>query len=134
MPLYVRTSRDDRNDGMSPARAFASIRTAARRARAGIAVVVGPGTYAECDIHPPPYSGKASFIGDASGVLTNDLPGVVLVDAGKCFFNEVLQEFVPGETGFNIPNVCGVVVDGFHITRARDDGVQIQTFSGSITS
>jgi hypothetical protein len=94
-----------------------------------VTVVVGPGTYNECDIHPPPYSGKAAFVGDASGATTGDAPGVVLIDAGKCFFNEVLQEFTPGETGFNIPNACGVVVDGFHITRARDDGVQIQTFS-----
>jgi parallel beta-helix repeat protein len=129
MPLYVRTGGEDINDGLTPARAFASIRTAARRARAGVSVVVGPGTYNECDIHPPPYSGKAAFVGDSSGAMTGDAPGVVLIDAGKCFFNDVLQEFVPGETGFNIPNVCGVVVDGFHITRARDDGVQIQTFS-----
>jgi hypothetical protein len=127
MPLYVRASGNDADDGRTPATAFASIGTAGRRARAGVTVVVGPGTYRECNIHPPPYSGRAAFVADSGGAETGDAAGVVLVDAGKCFFDEGEGGgFVAGETGFNVANVCGVVIDGFHITGAFEDGVQVQ--------
>jgi parallel beta-helix repeat protein len=126
MPLFVRQSGDDTGDGLSPANAFASIRTAARRARAGVTVVVGPGVYRECDIHSPPDSGRAVFLADAAGERTGDAPGVVLVDAGTCYFDPIGQSYQAGQTGFNVASVCGVVIDGFHITGATDDGVQVQ--------
>jgi len=79
MPLFVRQSGDDTADGLTPPTAFASIRTAARRARAGVTVVVGPGVYRECDIHSPPDSGRAVFLADPAGAQTGDAPGVVLL-------------------------------------------------------
>jgi parallel beta-helix repeat protein len=126
MPLYVRATGSDIDDGMSPASAFASIRTAARRARAGITVVVGPGTYAECDINSPPDSGRATFLADPSGERTGDPAGVTLVDAGRCYFDPIGGGFTPGQTGFNLTSTCGVVVDGFHVRGAADDGIQLQ--------
>lgn len=133
MPLYVRTGGADIDDGMSPATAFATIGTAARRARAGISVVVGPGVYRECDLTAPPDSGRAFFVADPAGERTGDLPGVTLVDPGKCYFDPIRQEFDPGQTGFNVGSVCGAVVDGFHITGASDDGIQLQNASdGSV--
>lgn len=129
MPLYVRTGGRDTSDGMSPGTAFATIGTAARRARAGVTVVVGPGVYRECDITAPPDSGRAFFVADAAGERTGDAPGVTLVDPGKCYFDPIRQEFSAGQTGFNLNSVCGAVVDGFHITGASDDGIQIQNAS-----
>lgn len=129
MPLYVRRSGSDLDDGKSPQAAFATIGTAARRARAGASVVVGPGTYRECDISAPPDSGRAFFLADAAGEHTGDDPGVTLVDPGKCFFDPTRQAFDPGQTGFNLGRVCGAVIDGFHITGASDDGIQIQNTS-----
>ena len=133
MPLYVRSGGADIDDGMTPATAFATIGTAARRARAGISVIVGPGVYRECDLTAPPDSGRAFFVADPSGERTLDLPGVTLVDPGKCYYDPVRQEFDPGQTGFNVGSVCGAVVDGFHITGASDDGIQLQNASdGSV--
>jgi Right handed beta helix region len=129
MPLYVRTAGRDTSNGMSPGTAFATVGTAARRARAGVTVVVGPGVYRECDLHSPPDSGRAFFVADAAGERTGDLPGVTLIDPGKCYFDPIQQEFSAGQTGFNVSSVCGVVIDGFHITGASDDGIQIQNQS-----
>jgi hypothetical protein len=126
MPLYVRNGGADTSDGMTPGTAFATIGTAARRARAGITVVVGPGVYRECDITSPPDSGRAFFVADAAGERTGDAPGVTLVEPGKCYFDPIRQEFSPGQTGFNISSVCGAVIDGFHVTGASDDGIQLQ--------
>jgi parallel beta-helix repeat protein len=129
MPLYVRGGGLDTNDGKLPTNAFATIATAARRARAGITVVVGPGTYRECDIGAPPDSGRATFLADASGERTGDAPGTTLLDAGRCTFDPVEQTFSPGQTGFNVSSVCGAVIDGFHVTGASDDGIQLQNQS-----
>ena len=129
MPLYVRTTGHDTDDGMSPGTAFATVATAARRARAGITVVVGPGTYRECDITAPPDSGRAFFLADPAGERTGDAAGVSLIDAGKCYFDPIRQEFSAGQTGFNVASVCGAVVDGFHVTGASDDGIQLQNQS-----
>jgi parallel beta-helix repeat protein len=129
MPLYVRVGGQDTNGGKVPSDAFATIATAARRARAGVTVVVGPGTYRECDITSPPDSGRATFFADAAGDLTGDAPGTTLVDAGKCNFDPIGQTFSPGQTGFNISSVCGAIVNGFHVTGASDDGIQLQNQS-----
>lgn len=129
MPLYVRVGGQDTNGGLAPTDAFASIATAARRARAGITVVVGPGTYRECDLTSPPDSGRATFLADAAGERTGDAPGRTLIDAGSCVFEPVNQVFSPGQTGFNVSSVCGAVIDGFHITGASDDGIQLENQS-----
>ncbi|MEO8601643.1 MAG: right-handed parallel beta-helix repeat-containing protein [bacterium] len=126
MPLYVRQGGDDTLDGLSVATAFATIQTAALRARAGVTVVVGPGTYNECDIHPPPDSGRVAFLADPAGEQTGDPAGVVFVDASKCIFDPVAQTYRAGQTGFSVSNACGVVIDGFHVTGALDDGIQLQ--------
>ena len=125
MPLYVRPGGDDANEGMSPTDPFATIATAARRARAGITVIVGPGTYRECDLGPPPDSGRATFLADAAGSQTGDAPGITLIDAGRCHFDPEAGAFQPGQTGFNVARACDVVIDGFHITGAFDDGIQV---------
>ena len=129
MPLYVRTGGADTSDGMTPGTAFGTIGTAARRARAGITVVVGPGVYRECDITSPPDSGRAFFVADAAGERTGDAPGVTLVDPGRVYFDPIRQEFSPGQTGFTLSSVCGAVIDGFHVTGASDDGIQLQNQS-----
>ncbi|HSP99219.1 MAG TPA: right-handed parallel beta-helix repeat-containing protein, partial [Candidatus Dormibacteraeota bacterium] len=129
MPLYVRANGKDTSDGMSPGTAFATIGTAARRARAGVTVVVGPGVYRECDLHSPPDSGRAFFVADAAGERTGDPAGVTLVNPGQCNFDPIKQEFSAGQTGFNLSSVCGVIVDGFHVTGASDDGIAIQNQS-----
>src|SRR5262249_12175591 len=81
MPLYVRQNGDDTNDGLDPARALATIQEGARRARAGVTVVVGRGHYLEGDIHPVQKTGRVTFFADATGMATGDLPGAVIVDA-----------------------------------------------------
>lgn len=133
MPLYVRSGGNDANGGMSPADPFATIATAARRARAGVTVIVGPGTYRECNLGPPPDSGRAAFVADAAGTMTGDAPGVTLIDAGRCRFDPDAGEFRPGEGGFIVTRACNVVIDGFHITGALDAGVQVlNTSDGAV--
>jgi hypothetical protein len=122
MPIYVRTSGDDRNDGKSLNRALATIAVAGRRARAGVTVVVGPGRYPECDLGPPSDGGLATFLGDSTGERTGDSPGPVLVDAQSP--NCPLSPGV-GEDGFLLSNACFVTVDGFHIRNALDDGIKV---------
>ena len=90
------------------------------RARASIASATS---------HSPPDSGRAFFVADAAGERTGDAPGVTLVDPGKCYFDPIRQEFSPGQTGFNLSSVCGAVIDGFHVTGASDDGIQLQNQS-----
>jgi parallel beta-helix repeat protein len=120
MPLYVRKSGDDDLNGLTPATALGSIQTAARRAEAGITVVVGPGTYEECDVFNPGNRGKASFVADPAGSMTFDRPGAVLLDANTC---------LPGDTGFDISNTCGAVIDGFHVTGATEDAIRLDSRS-----
>lgn len=122
MPVYVRSAGDDLDDGKSPSAALATITAGARRARAGVTVVVGPGRYPECAIAPPPDQGKATFLADPTGRRTKEQAGPVLVDAGACA--------VPtGQPGFLLGNACFAVVDGFHVRGAFDDGVQVQAGS-----
>lgn len=129
MPLFVRNGGRDTYDGRIPTKPFATITTAARRARAGVTVVVGPGIYRECDISAPPDSGRASFVADPAGDLTGGTPRVTLVDPGRCYYDPTTDRYSPGQTGFNMASVCGVVIDGFHITGASDDGIQLQNES-----
>lgn len=120
MPIYVRAgSGSDSAGGQTNGTALATIGAAAERAEAGITVVVGSGSYPECNLHPPPNRGLAMFLADPSGDLTGDAPGAVVVDAGRCDAGE------PDETGFDISSACGVVVDGFHVTGGTEHGIRI---------
>jgi parallel beta-helix repeat protein len=128
MPLYVRARGSDLNDGKSPADAFRTITTAARRAQAGVSVIVGPGTYAECAVGPPADGGKASFIADALGARTGDRLGPVLVDS-TCCGRDGQGQCRAGEAGFLLESACFAVVDGFHVRGGVDAGVQVTTGS-----
>jgi parallel beta-helix repeat protein len=128
MPIFVRRDGADTNNGKSPAAALATIAAAAKRARAGVSVIVGPGTYPECDLHPDADTGKSAFVADFGGTHTGDAPGPVLVDAGCC--RRLAGACVAGSTGFNIPNVCGLEIDGFTV-RGALDGAAIQIQDGS---
>lgn len=117
MPVFVRMNGNNRNHGRTPNRAMRSIKAAARLAKAGVTIVVGPGHYEEGSIFVQQRSGRMSFLGDAWGQLTGDDPGPVLVDAGG------------QDTGFVIFNAPFALVDGFHVTNARTAGIQIQRAS-----
>jgi parallel beta-helix repeat protein len=114
MPIFVRQTGRSSNDGLSPEHALASIQNAAQRADAGGIVVVGPGTYAEGDIHPDQNRGRATFFADPTGVLTGDVPGAVLVDA------------TGSDTGFVLLNACDATVRGFSVTGATSAGIQVR--------
>jgi parallel beta-helix repeat protein len=119
MPLYVRADGRDDGDGLTPATALATITAAAERARAGVTVVVGPGTYGECDIQAPASSGQVSFHADPSGTRTGDPAGRTLVDASRCGVDG-------GTYGFTVDASCGVAVEGFHVRGAREDGIRVR--------
>jgi len=95
----------------------------------GITVVVGPGTYEECDLFSPANRGKAAFLADPSGAMTHDLPAPVLIDASRCHFDDVNQVPVQGDTGFDLSNTCDAVIDGFHVTGTKEDGVRVDGHS-----
>jgi parallel beta-helix repeat protein len=126
MPLYVRTSGSDGASGRTPFRAFHTIGRAAREAAAGVTVVVGPGRYFECNLKAAGRNkGLATFLADPTGDQTGDAPGAVIVDAGECIFDDRSGTYQPGETGFDISSSCGVVIDGFHVTGAKEDAIRI---------
>jgi parallel beta-helix repeat protein len=129
MPLFVRPGGSDANDGKSPSAPLATIAAAANRARAGVSVVVAPGIYRECQLRPPPDQGRASFVADAEGRWTESAAGYVVVDAGCCTSDPIDGQCVPGLDGFNVPNSCAVVIDGFHVRGAADSGIVIQSGS-----
>ena len=129
MPLYVRVGGSDAGDGFTPGGAFAHIATAAARAQAGITVVVGPGRYPECNLRPRAHGGLTAFVADPSGQQTADAPGAVLIDAGQCLVDQGSGAVQPGEVGFDISSECGVIVDGFHVTGAKEDGIRIDDHS-----
>ncbi len=117
MPLFVRENGNDDNDGRAPQQAVASIQEGARRALAGVTVIVGPGHYSEGDVHPVQNGGRVAFFADTTGAATGDFPGSVLVDAGG------------KDTAFVLLDSCSVVVDGFHMTGAVQAGIQVRTGS-----
>src|SRR5262249_51103063 len=106
-----------------------TIAAAGPRAEGGITVVVGPGTYEECDLFSPGNRGKAAFLADPSGAMTHDLPAPVLIDASRCHFDDVNQVPVQGDTGFDLSNTCDAVIDGFHVTGTKEDGVRVDGHS-----
>ncbi len=124
--LYVRTSGNDGNDGLTPATALHGIRVAARLlSDSGGQVVVGPGTYREGDISPKTATQKSQriapleFLADSSGTLTGDQPGPVLIDA------------TGAGTGFLVYGESNVRIDGFYIRGATDAGVQVRYDRGA---
>lgn len=123
MPIYVRSSGADRQAGTQPGTAKATLTQAAKLAVAGVTVVVGPGQYADANVGPPQYGGRATFRADASGSLTGDLPGPVLLDPA------LLRPGADKSTGFLAVQACDVVIDGFHVRNAADAGIQIRTGS-----
>ncbi len=114
MPVYVRQGGAGGNSGKSPEVALDSIQSAARKARAGGTVIVGPGVYREGNIHPIQDGGVTRFVADASGSLTGDPPGPVLLDAEGA------------GTGFVLLRACKAVVDGFRVTGALTAGIQVR--------
>jgi parallel beta-helix repeat protein len=108
--LYVRASGSDMfNDGTSPQSAFATISGALAWARAQTRIVVGPGTYSDnisFDIRKP--AGPLEILGDPTGQMTGDAPGLPLVDAGH------------NGDGFNDVGRCSLVIDGVGVTNAGD--------------
>ena len=126
MPLYVRITGSDGASGRTPFRAFNTIGRAARETEAGVTVVVGPGRYRECNLKAAGRNkGLATFLADPSGDHTGDAPGAVIVDASECTFDDRSGQYEAGETGFDISSACGVVIDGFHVTGAHEDGIRI---------
>ncbi len=131
MPVFVREAGNSSNDGLAPERALKSIQAAAQRADAGGTVVVGPGTYAEGDIHPDQNRGTVTFFADATGIGTGDLPGAVLVDAtNSCV---VMGNPVACGTGFTLRNACNATVRGFTVMGAVDAGIQVREGSDDAT-
>lgn len=126
MPLYVRTSGSDGASGRTPFRAFKTIGRAAREAAAGVTVVVGPGRFSECNLKAAGRNkGLATFLADPTGDQTGDATGPVIVDAGDCIVDDGSGTYRQGETGFDISSSCGVVIDGFHVHGAREDGIRL---------
>jgi parallel beta-helix repeat protein len=118
MPIYVRDEGGIFSDGvgLTESTAFATIGAAAQHAAAGITVVVGPGRYRECNLQPPRNHGLATFLADPNGEHIPEVPNPVVIDASRCD---------AGDTGFSISSACGVVVDGFHVTGATEDGIRV---------
>lgn len=129
MPIFVRKNGTSANDGLDPSRALASIQEAAELADAGGTVVVGPGRYAEGDIHPDQNRGPVTFLADSSGVATGDPPGTVLIDVAAAACDPVPS---PCDTGFTLLNACGAVVQGFHVTGGIDAGIQVREGSDDV--
>jgi len=120
---YVRASGSDDNDGLSPARAFATITRGASVAGEGVSVIVGPGRYAEGDIRPRGTGRRVEpilFLADRLGKFTGDEPGNVIVDASGF------------ENGFKLSGERQwVIVNGFTVTAADQDGVFVKDLSDS---
>lgn len=129
MPLFVRRGGSNSNSGKSLDQPLATVAAGALRARAGVTIVVGPGTYAECNLGPPRDQGRATFLADPSGFYTGDPPDSVVVDAGCCHVDLDDPICQGGATGFVVSNSCGVVVDGFHVRGAAEHGILIRAGS-----
>src|SRR5436309_4567155 len=118
--FYVRTSGNDAQSGRSAATAFATIRRGASQAGGGDTVVVGPGRYAEGSITPVGNgrSGEVMrFLADRDGSATGDPAGDVLVDASGFEF------------GFRISSRPWVIVNGFTVMNANEEGIAVKSGS-----
>ncbi|MFN8643947.1 MAG: right-handed parallel beta-helix repeat-containing protein [Candidatus Binatia bacterium] len=120
MPLFVRASGSDGQDGLTADRALASLQSASALAKAGVTVIVGPGTYGAANVGPKSYSGTVAFRADGAGALTGDPAGAVLVDPS------LLPAGENKDTGFLLQRTCAVTIEGFHVRFASDSGIQIR--------
>ena len=122
--FYVRESGDDdRSSGRSPDDAFRNIRTALGIADAGDTVIVGPGAYDGRLLVQTVASEDAplTVFADPTGVLTDDAPGAVAVDAAG------------RGVGFRVIGSSWVVIDGFTVLGAADSAIEIRSSSSHVT-
>lgn len=120
--LFVSPNGDNRNDGVSPATALASIRVAGRAANPGDQIIVAPGRYAEGDInlaHPGTSLRPISFLADSTGALSGTAPGPVLIDPAGAY-----------DTGFILLKRSFVQIRGFYIRGARETAIQVRKCAG----
>jgi len=118
--FYVRSSGNDAQNGRSPKTAFATIRRGASVAGGKDTVVVGPGRYAEGSITPVGNGRPGEvmrFLADRDGSATGDPPGDVTVDASGFEF------------GFRISSRPWVVVNGFTVMNAMEEGIAVKSGS-----
>lgn len=139
---YVRASGSDANTGLSPARAWASVKKAGDTLRAGDVVYVGAGTYtAKVDVK---NSGSAAapirFLADRSGAFTGDAGAVVIATGGDVFKIDHRDHVrvsgfrvTRGGTGFTIRQAVGIVVEECEAD-ANDRGFEIDDASVTITA
>jgi parallel beta-helix repeat protein len=123
--FYVRQSGSDgpETSGTNPSSAFKTVGFAASRAAgAGDTVVVGPGVYREGNIKTRGGGfpdDPVVLYADRSGRLTGDAPGEVMIDASGF------------ENGFKLSDRPWVVVNGFTVTNAEEEGIAIRNESDS---
>jgi parallel beta-helix repeat protein len=115
MPLYVRASGNDANDGRDPQQALASIRRAGILAASGATVVVGPGRYLEPEaVRVRQGAAQVTFLADRSGERTGEPAGPVIIDAAG------------GDNAFVVRDADEVTIDGFHVTNSATAAIQIR--------
>jgi parallel beta-helix repeat protein len=123
--IFVRTGGDDGNNGIDAQHAFRTITRAAQVAFSGYRIVVGPGRYTEgvttTTTGLAPHG--LMFVADASGALTGDPAGPVIVDATG----------TAAGAGFKLTNSPDSSVDGFTITGAVDAGIVIKDNTDNFT-
>jgi parallel beta-helix repeat protein len=117
MPIFVRQSGDDQNEGKNPENAMASVKAATRKAEAGVTLVVGPGRYFEGEIEVLANAGRIDISADPGGFLTGDQPDPVLIDASG------------GQTGFVFLKAPYLLLEGFHVAGAVTAGIQVRSGS-----
>jgi len=121
---YVRANGSDaRTSGRSPADAFRSIGRALDLAAAGDTILVGPGGFGSRILLTTVGTEESplTILADPTGVMTEDRPGPVIVDAdGRGL-------------GFRLTGAAHVIIDGFTILGAEDAGVEIRGGCDSIT-
>jgi parallel beta-helix repeat protein len=119
--VFVRAAGDDEKDGTTPENAVASIGQALTLGGPGAFIVVGPGVYAEEGLRlggAPERKDLMVLVGDSSGVLTEDEPGPVILDA----------------QGGEGPSVGGpLLLDGIQLTGAGAAGLRILSNARDVT-
>ncbi len=122
--FYVRETGDDgRSGGRSPDDALRTIGRALTLARGGDTIIVGPGAYpGRIAISVAALEGSPlRILADPTGVMTEDAPGLVAVDAGDV------------SVGFQLTGASNVIIDGFNIFAARNAAVEIRSNSSNVT-